>query len=261
MGGGVPTLLPRPPGECGAPGRAAGVGGRGGGLHDEFSSELRELGSWALLGELGVCGGRCWYPGSDRGLPGEGTPREEPSGERGEGQLWFWGRGGSEAAAGCQGRDAEGRKPRRGKQGLQERLPHRAARRRDAHRAWCHVWTARPPRLEPRPAWKLCLAQLKLLNSYRDGEPKTFSHQPTSFLGCPLPRPEPLPLALGLRFVILPRFWHQCTAPAAGPACAASVHVSLLPRDQVRGPGCCRGFPDVLEAHPPPPPAGIFSAP
>lgn len=54
-------------------------GGRSGegGLYDEFSSELRELGWWALLGELGVCGGRRWYPGSDWGSPGEGTPGEE----------------------------------------------------------------------------------------------------------------------------------------------------------------------------------------
>lgn len=157
----------------------------GGGLHDELSSELRELGSWALLGELGVCGGRRLYPGSDRGPPGEGTPGgehqesgEKPSSGSGAGEEVKQPRGVREGTS-------EGRKPRRGKQGLQERLSHRAARRRDAHRAWCYVWTARPPRLEPSPAWKLCLAQLKLLNSYRDGEPKTFSHQPTSFLGCP----------------------------------------------------------------------------
>ena len=75
---------PQAAGRVWAPGRAAGVGGRGGGLHDEFSSELRELGSWALLGELGVCGGKRWYPGSDRGPPGKGTPREEhqESGEK-----------------------------------------------------------------------------------------------------------------------------------------------------------------------------------
>lgn len=137
------------------------------------------------LGNLGFVGGRHWYPGSDRGPPGEGTPREEhqesgekPSSGSGAGEEVKQPRGVREGTS-------EGRKPRTGKQGLQERLPHRAARRRDAHQAWCQVRMVRPPRLEPRPAWKLCLAQLKLLNSYRDGEPKTFSHQPTSFLGCP----------------------------------------------------------------------------
>lgn len=238
-----------------------------GGLHDEFSSELRELGSWALLGELGVCGGRRWYPGSDRGPPGEGTPREEhqesgekPSSGSGAGEEVKQPRGVREGTS-------EGRKPRRGKQGLQERLPHRAARRSDAHRAWCHVRTARPPRLEPRPAWKLCL---KLLNSYRGGEPKTLSHQPTSFLGCPLPRPDPLPLALGLSFVILPEFLAPMHRPRSwARVCSLCSRFSpparsvQRPRMFSRFPGCSRGSPDVLQGpgYSPRPEAGSGSGP
>ena len=52
------------------------------------------------------------------------------------------------------------------------------------------------------------------------------------------------------RGAILTSFWRHRTAGAAGPACAASVHVSLLQRDQVGGPGYSRGrvleAPDVL---------------
>ena len=162
-------------------GLEAGVGGY---MMSSVLSSVN-LARGLYLGNLGFVGGRHWYPGSDRGPPGEGTPREEhqesgekPSSGSGAGEEVKQPRGVREGTS-------EGRKPRTGKQGLQERLPHRAARRRDAHQAWCQVRMVRPPRLEPRPAWKLCLAQLKLLNSYRDGEPKTFSHQPTSFLGCP----------------------------------------------------------------------------
>ena len=93
---------------------------------------------------------------------------------------------------------------------------------------------------------------VKTPDYHRDGEPKPFSHQPTSFLGWPPAPPCSLSPGPGseLRGAILTSFWRHRTAGAAGPACAASVHVSLLQRDQVGGPGYSRGrvleAPDVL---------------
>ena len=209
-------------------------GGRSGegGLYDEFSSELRELGWWALLGELGVCGGRRWYPGSDWGSPGEGTPGEERQ-ESGQKPSSGSGAGEEVKRPGCQGRDVGGEEaperkagPQRvpSAQGSEERRPQGVVPRVDG--------AASSP--EPRPAWKLCLAGLKLQTTTETENQDSPISQPLSWVG-PLPRPAPLPLALGLSFVVrfLMSFWCHRTASAAGPACAASVHVSLLPRDQV----------------------------
>lgn len=169
-------------------GSCAGRSGQGG-IHDEFSSELRELGWWALSGGA-------WGLGADVGFleatgdPGGGDPRGRAPGERGEAQLRFCSRGGSEAAGGVREGTVEGRRPRRGKRGLHERLPHRAARR-DAHTVWCHVdGTASSPgapsSLEAAPG---------TVRTAQFPQRRRPEHAPISqpFLGCPLPRPDPCP--------------------------------------------------------------------
>lgn len=139
MEGGAPPRLPSPLAECAAPGRAAAVGGRGR-VEYTMRSVLSSvnLAGGLYLREPGVWG-QTLVSWKRQGTPGGGDPRGRAPGERGEAQLWFCSRGGSEAAGGVREGTAEARRPRRGKRGLHERLPHRAARRRDAHRARCHV--------------------------------------------------------------------------------------------------------------------------
>lgn len=200
MEGGAPPRLPSPLAECAAPGRAAAVGGRGR-VEYTMRSVLSSvnLAGGLYLREPGVWG-QTLVSWKRQGTPGGGAPRGRAPGERGEAQLWFCSRGGSEAA----GVSGKGRR-RRGGPGEESGASTSAfltgQRGGETPTGRGATWTARPPHLEPRPAWKLCLARLELLSSHRDGEPNTLPSANLSWLA-PLPRPDPLPLALGLSFVV-----------------------------------------------------------
>ena len=106
---------------------------------------------------------------------------------------------------------------------------------------------------EPRPAWKLCLAGLKLQTTTETENPR-LSHQPTSFLGWP-PAP-PCPPSPGPGSELRGAIFNEFLVPShcqCGWACVRSLCSRFSPparsglrprvvsRPGSRGPGCSLG--------------------